>query len=92
MALHTVITVYNEHEVDLDAGMFEFVMTRVVARHGPQARVIDIYPQLRVAEDAPAWRFPGRIEWICRILYHSGGELTIGCIQRAIGAEYESHS
>jgi hypothetical protein len=92
MSKNCVITLYNEHDWTIDDGMLSFVLQRIVARHAPQARVIDIYPQERVAEDAPAWKHPGWLEWTVRVLYHSGGAMTIGCIQRTVDAEFESHS
>lgn len=97
MARNCQINVWNEHDWELDPGMYEFVMKRVVARHGPQAVSIDIYPQERVPADAPAYKHPGWLEWTCNIKYSGvdgkpGGGMTIGCIQRKIDGEYESHS
>jgi hypothetical protein len=86
------ITLWNEHGWDLDPEMLAFVMGRVVARHAPQAHTVDVYPQERIPLDAPNWKSPGWLEWIVRVLYVGGGSLTIGCIQRGPGLEFESHT
>jgi hypothetical protein len=85
------LTVHNVHGWELDAGMLAAVLARL-ALHIPQAKVIDVYPQERVAADAPAWKHPGWLEWIVRIHYHTGAALTLGCIQRQPGAAFEFHS
>ena len=85
------INLWNEQCWELDAGMLEFVMSRVT-RHCTQAKIIDIYPQERVPADAPAYKHPGWLEWIVRIQYQHGGALTLGCIQRSADAQFESHS
>ena len=92
-----VINLWNEHGWDLDVDMLEFVMQRVVVRHAPQAVSIDIYPQEREPQELPAGRCyhrdpPGWCEWIVNIKYRGGGGMTIGCIQRALGAMFETHS
>ena len=91
MSKTCVVTLWNEHDYPLDEAMLNSVM-KVVARHMPQAKFIDIYPQERVPEDAPAYKHPGWLEWMVRIQYHSGGALSIGCIQRNVGAAFEFHS
>lgn len=85
------INIWNEHDWDLDDGMMNAVLVRL-GWHIQQAELIDIYPQLRVPEDAPAWQSPGWLEWIIHIKYHGGGKLTIGAIQRNLDAEFEFHS
>lgn len=85
------VAVHNVHGWELDMDMLRKSM-EVSARYIPQCEVIDIYPQERVPDNAPAWRFPGRLEWIVRIKYRSGTWFTIGLLQRQPGAEIESHS
>lgn len=91
MATNTIITVVNEFDQPLDEGMLQTVMVRV-ARHIPNARFIDIYTQSRVPLDQPAYKHPGWLEWIIKITYNNSCVITIGAIQRQIGAEYEFHS
>lgn len=92
MSRNCQINVWNELDWELDEGMMAFVMSRVVARHAAQAKLIDIYPMERIPADAPVYQHPGWLEWIVNIKYINGGGMTIGCIQRSVGAEYESHS
>lgn len=91
MTKNTTINIWNEHAWELDAPMLDFAL-RIAARHAPQASTIDIYPQERIPADAPAWKFPGRLEWIVRVLYRGGGALTIGLLQRTKDSEFESHT
>lgn len=86
-----VLTVHNVLGWELDAGMLGAVLQRC-AFHIPNAKVIDVYPQERVAQDAPAYKHPGWLEWLVRIHYHTGSALTIGCIQREPGEPFEFHS
>lgn len=86
-----VVTLWNEQGTELDSTMLDVVMRRI-ARHMTQAKVIDIYPTGRVPDNAPAYKHPGWLEWMVRITYRDGGGLTIGCIQRKVGAEFEFHS
>jgi hypothetical protein len=85
------ITIWNEHDWELDDGMMFAVLQRLT-HHVQQAEMIDVYPQERIPVDAPAWKSPGWLEWILRIKYRGGGGLTIGAIQRTVGAGYEFHS
>lgn len=78
-----IITVHNNSGHELDEGMCDFAM-RIAGRHLPQAAVIDVYAQPRLAS--------GWLEWAVSIRYRSGGKLYIGCIQREPGATYESHT
>lgn len=91
MSHNCQINIWNEHDWELDYGMLYAVMARMV-RHVPNTSAIDVYPQERVPLDAPAYKHPGWLEWIVRLKYHSGVEMTIGCIQRQPGAEFEFHS
>lgn len=91
MSRNCVINLWNEHDWDLDSDMMEFAMLRA-ARHAHNASHINIYPQERIPMDAPEWKYPGRIEWIMNIDYHSGGRLTLGLLQRGPGQPFESHS
>lgn len=86
-----VVTVHNVHGWELDYEMLNKAMS-VAAYQLSGAKVIDIYPQERVPADAPAWKNPGWLEWTLRVIYRSGGAITIGVIQREPGAEFESHS
>lgn len=85
------INVHNVLGWELDQDMLNAVLGRV-ALHVPQALIIEIYPQERVPEDAPAYKHPGWLEWIVNIRYRTGSRLTFGCIQRTKGAEFEFHS
>ena len=86
-----VINVWNLHGWELDQDMLNAVMAKAL-QHLQQATLIDVYPQERVPANAPAYKHPGWLEWIIRIQYVGGGSLTIGCIQRTIGAKVEFHS
>ena len=51
---------------------------------------IDVYCNERAGKlrsDPEGW-----CEYILRIEYRSGGKLTIGCIERSLGADMEFHS
>lgn len=85
------IAVHNVLGWELDEPMLRFALSQA-ARHLPQAEVIDVYPQERVPADAPAYKNPGWLEWTLRVKYRSGSWMTIGIIQRTIGAGYECHS
>lgn len=85
------INIHNVLGWDLDPEMTNKAML-LCARHLDNAKVIDVYPQERVPADAPAYKSPGWLEWIVRIHGHSGSTLTVGIIQRTIGAEFEVHS
>lgn len=86
------INVWNQLGWDLDQQMLSAVMARI-AHHVPQAVVIDVYPQERVPQDAPEWKFPGRIEWIVTILHRGATQrFTLGALQRQPGAPVEFHS
>lgn len=85
------INIHNVLGWDLDQEMLDAVMGRI-ARHIPQAKLIDIYPQERVPADAPAFKHPGWLEWIVNIRYHTDSRLTIGCIQREMFGGFEFHS
>lgn len=82
------ITIWNEAGIDLDRGMLDFAM-RKVAQHAPQAESISVFPGVRF-NNGP--NYPEWLEWIVRVTYRRGGQLTIGCIQRSPGAEFESHT
>lgn len=85
------VHLWNELGLDLDLGMLEVVMKRC-ARHALEAAEINIYPQERIPLDAPDWKHPGYLEWVLRVKYRSGSEMTVGCIQRKPGDIYEFHS
>lgn len=87
------INLWNEHGWELDHPMQDKVF-QVVSRHAHWAKMIDIYPQERVSDDAPAWKTPGWLEWIVRVHGNEshGGTLTIGVLQRTKGAEFECHT
>lgn len=91
MIKDVTIHINNRDGIDLDSGMLEFAM-RVAARYAPQAHVINIYPAKRIPDDAPAWQFPGRLEWLEIVHYRDGGPLTIGLLQRSKDAEFESNT
>lgn len=85
------INIWNELDWELDEGMMFAVLQRLTW-YVQQACLIDVYPQERIPTDAPAYKSPGWLEWIINIKYHGGGRLTIGALQREVGAEYEFHS
>ena len=91
MSKNCTINIWNEHDWELDEGMMFAVLQRL-SWHVQQAATIDVYPQLRIPADAPEWKSPGWLEWRINIRYHSGGRLTIGALQRSIGAGFEFHS
>lgn len=85
------INVHNMLGWSLDDEMLDAVLHKC-ARHLPQAKLIDVYPQERVPADAPAYKNPGWLEWGISITYRGGGGLFIGAIQRKVGAEFEFHT
>ena len=85
------INVWNVQGWDLDPAMLAAVLARA-ARHVPEATAINIYPQERIAADAPPYRHPGSIEWIMRIQFRGDVSLTVGCLQRTPESKVEFHS
>lgn len=86
------INIWNQLGWELDQQMLGAVMARI-AHHVPQASIIDVYPQERTPADAPAWKFPGRIEWTVTILYrHASQRFVLGALQRQPGDPVEFHS
>lgn len=63
---------------------------QLVWRHRASRATIFVHP--RIPSDAEPYRNPGWLEYLVRMTYESGAELTVGMIQRRPGAEYEYHS
>lgn len=85
------INIHNVHGWELEPEAIDKAMA-LCARHMSVAKRIEVYPQQRVPADAPAYKHPGWLEWHFNVYYHSGGQITIGMIQRQPGAEWECHS
>jgi len=51
-----------------------------------------VYVEKRVPIDAPAHRFPGRLEYTLSLHYKNGGTLLVGMLQREPGGQFEFHS
>lgn len=71
-----------------------FMLSTVLARaaNWANAESILILCNPRVPADAPAHQNPGWLEYAMRVNFKGGGGITIGAIQRQIGAEVEFHS
>ena len=96
-AKNCTINLWNEHGWELDQGMLEAVLTRVVARNALEAERINIYPSEREAMELSETKKyfrdgPGWLEWHVNIKYRSGSSMSIVVIQRTVGAPFESHS
>lgn len=63
-----------------------------LARFAHNAKLARIVCEERVPAEAPAYKHPGWCEYLLYIEFTTGGSLTIGCLQRTIGAEIEFHS
>lgn len=74
-----------------EPAMLAAVMQRM-AQHAPQARSIDVFCNARTPMVVAEWKDPGWCEYVCVIKYRSGGQLTIGCIQRGPGQPTEFHT
>lgn len=55
-------------------------------------RKVDIFVSPRVPEDAPEWKYPGRLEYGLAFEYSTGGKMYIGMLQRQPGEPFEFHS
>ena len=86
-----VITLWNVQGIDLDSAMLDAVMSRA-AMSADNAATIDIYPAERIPLTALPYRNPGQLEWVMRVVYQTGGAITIGCLQRQPSAQVEFHS
>ena len=53
---------------------------------------VDIFVSPRVPEDAPEWKYPGRLEYGLAFEYESGSTLYVGMIQRTPDQPFEFHS
>lgn len=58
--------------------------------HSDNLKWADVYIDAR--KPATAMSDPGWLEWLVQLRYHSGGGMTIGVIQRRVGADVECHS
>lgn len=63
-----------------------------LTRFSHNAKTARIVCQARVPESAFEWKHPGWCEYLMHLEFISGGALTIGCVQRKVGAEIEFHS
>lgn len=66
----------------------------LVERHGSDNRLLtaDVYMSKRVPADAPKHHAHGWLEYVVVMHYNTGSRLTVGVIQRTIGADIECHS
>ena len=55
-------------------------------------RKVDIFVSPRVPEDAPEWKYPGRLEYGLLFEYSAGGKMYVGMLQRRPGELFEFHS
>lgn len=70
-----------------DMGLLNDCLTRV--KQHQHVLEVDLYLNERGKPDSGS---PGWCEYLMRIQYEGGGSLTIGCIQRELGARTEFHS
>jgi len=66
----------------------------LISRHAQGDRLLtaNVYMQRRVPTDAPAYKHPEWLEYLVVLTYNTGARLTVGVIQRTIGADIECHS
>jgi hypothetical protein len=88
----TTITVHNAEDAEMD--MINKAMQRGLDFSTGEDRHIDIYVLKRVPQSAPAYQFPGRLEYeiIVRRDAHSEGGFFMLMLQRGIGEPVEFHS
>ena len=55
-------------------------------------RKVDIFVSPRTPEDAPDWKYPGRLEYGLRFEYSTGGKMYVGKLQRTPDQPFEFHS
>ena len=55
-------------------------------------RKVDIFVSPRVPEDAPEWKYPGRLEYGVLFEYNTGGKMYVGMFQRTPDQPFEFHS
>ena len=55
-------------------------------------RTVDIFVSPRVPEDAPEWKYPGRLEYGLLFEYSAGSKMYIGMLQRTPDQPFEFHS
>ena len=91
MSKTCAIHIWNEQDWELEQPMLEKAM-QVATRYAATAKSVNIYPQLRSPADAPDYRHPGWLEWMVVVDSYENSRLTIGIIQRSIGAEFETHT
>ena len=53
---------------------------------------VDIFINSRVPDDAPDWKYPGRLEYGLLFEYNTGGKMYVGMLQRTPGQPFEFHS
>lgn len=55
-------------------------------------RKVDIFVSPRTPEDAPEWKYPGRLEYGLAFEYSNGGKMYVEMLQRRPGELFEFHS
>lgn len=85
------ITIHNEGNIALDSDITEALFKRLL-RDRDYISKADVYPQERVNKDAPAYKHPGHLEWILKLVYKNGSSITICMLQRHEGEAVEFHS
>lgn len=55
-------------------------------------RKVDIFVSPRTPEDAPDWKYPGRLEYGLQFYYIDGGKMYVGMLQRTPDQPFEFHS
>ena len=55
-------------------------------------RKVDIFVSPRVPEDAPEWKYPGRLEYGLLFKYNTGGKMYVAMLQRTPDQPFEFHS
>lgn len=71
----------------------EALETALVRTLWPQnVRKVDIFVSPRVPEDAPDWKYPGRLEYGLLFEYSTGGKKYVAMLQRTPDQPFEFHS
>ena len=53
---------------------------------------VDIFVSPRVPENAPEWKYPGRLEYGLAFDYSTGGKVYVGMLHRTPDQPFEFHS
>ena len=84
-------TIIIQNKIDAEAFAIESALKKA-NQYIPTANQIQIFCKPRIANDAPAYKQPGWLEYGIHIRFDNGSVLFLAMIQRSINAEFEFHS